>query len=120
MQNNTSLPASIRQTFDRYIAERDFGDPEEAELALREAATELAKASPKFAALVLTNAPPNVVALVIASELGYNQITVTTVHAHRRIRNVERKVFGRRVSYEQSDVTDGYMDQQVLSLEKNQ
>lgn len=120
MEHNTSLPASVRETFDRYITERDLGRPDEAELALREAAIELAKSSPMFAALVLTQAPPNMVALIIAAQLGYDNITVTTTRAHRQIRNVDRSVFGIKFGCEQSDVTDRYMDQQIIKLGKEQ
>ncbi len=118
MEYNTSLPASVRDTFDRYIAERDFGDSHEAELALREAATEMAKVSPMFAALVLSRAPSSVIALMIASQLGYSQITVQTIHSVRTITNTNRTLFGQTIAFDQSDVTKEYGNRQTISLEK--
>lgn len=75
MQDNTSLPASLRQRLELVQQHRDRGQPERAEAVMQEMARTLATSAPELCALLL------------AKQLGHTGFETTETERRERTRS---------------------------------
>lgn len=93
MQDNTSLPASIRQRLELAQQYLDQGQPQRAETVMQEMARALATAAPELCTLLM------------AGQMGYAGYQISNSERSTRTNRVEKKVWGMTIGEDIETVT---------------